>query len=59
MMVVVQFFAADQDGNRHEIRRGVLRFEIAVADGVAKAIDDAGREEDVYRDRCGLITQRH
>jgi hypothetical protein len=41
-MVVVQFFTADQDAPGHQIGRRVAAFEVAVADGMAQAVDHAG-----------------
>ena len=42
MVVVVQFFAADDDAPRRDVGGGVGRFEIAVTPPVAEAVDDAG-----------------
>ncbi|MNZ48716.1 hypothetical protein D3C78_664660 [compost metagenome] len=45
MVVVVQLFAADDDAPRHQVGRGVAAFEVAITDGMAKAIDDPGGPE--------------
>ncbi|MNQ62891.1 hypothetical protein D3C85_772530 [compost metagenome] len=45
MVVVVQLFAADQDAPGHQVGRGVAAFEVAVTEGMAQAIDDAGGPE--------------
>ncbi|MCY1427405.1 hypothetical protein D9M71_432510 [compost metagenome] len=42
VMVVMQFFAANQDAPRHQVGRRIAAFEVAVADGMAQAIDHAG-----------------
>ncbi|MNM61401.1 hypothetical protein D3C81_727020 [compost metagenome] len=41
MVVVVQLFAADDDAPRHQVGGGVAAFEVAIADGMPQAIDDA------------------
>src|SRR6185369_7960604 len=45
VMVVVEFLAADQHADRNDVARRVLRFEIAVAEVVADAVDHAGGPE--------------
>ena len=45
MVIVVQFFAADQDAPRHDVGAGVFRLESAITPVVADAVDDAGGEE--------------
>lgn len=42
VVVVVQLFTADEDAPGHQVGGGVAAFEVAVADGVAEAVDDAG-----------------
>ena len=42
MVVVVQFFATNQDAPRRNIGARVWRFKVAVAPVVANAIDDTG-----------------
>ncbi|MDT4824996.1 hypothetical protein FQZ97_582640 [compost metagenome] len=42
VMVVVQLFAADEDAPGHQVGGGVAAFEVAVADSMAQAIDNAG-----------------
>ena len=41
VVVVVQFFTADQDAPRRHVGAGIHRFKVAVAPVVAQAIDDA------------------
>ena len=41
VVVVVQFFTADQDAPGHQIGGSVAAFEVAVADSMAKTVDDA------------------
>ena len=41
-MVVVQFFAADEDRPRHDIARGVGTLEVPIAPVVTDTVDDAG-----------------
>ena len=45
MVVVVQLLAAGDQAPRHEVARRVVALEVAVADGVAEAVDDAGRHQ--------------
>src|SRR5712692_10757640 len=40
-MVVVELFATEPDGQRHDVAAGALDVEVAVARGVAHAVDDA------------------
>ena len=41
-MIVVQLLSADEQSPRNDIPRRVLDLEVAVADAVAEAVDDAG-----------------
>lgn len=41
VVVVVQFLTADQDAPGHQVGGGVAAFEVAIADSVAKTVDDA------------------
>jgi hypothetical protein len=43
MVVVVQLLAADQDAPGHQVGGGVAALEVAVADGMAEAVDHARR----------------
>lgn len=45
MVVVVQFFPADQQAPRHDVGTGVGAGEIAIAPGMAQAVDHAGGPE--------------
>ena len=45
VVIVVQLFAAYEDGPRHDIARGVRTFEVPITPVMANAIDDAGGEE--------------
>ncbi len=45
VMVVVQLFAADQDAPGHQVGGGVAALEVAIADGMAQAVDHAGGPE--------------
>ncbi len=45
MVIVVQFFAADQDAPRQNVGTGVFAGEIAVAPEVTDAVDDASRHD--------------
>lgn len=45
VVVVVQFFATNDDAPRHQVGRGVAALEVAVADSMAKAVDHAGGPE--------------
>ena len=51
MMVVVQFLAGDEEADGPQVRRCVVRLEVAVALRVAKAVDHARRE---HRHRAEL-----
>ena len=45
VVVVMQLLAPDEDGDGIQVGGGVVGLEVAVAPGVAQAVDDAGRED--------------
>ena len=45
VVVVVELFAAEPDRDRRDVSALVLHFEVAIAERVANAVDDAGGPE--------------
>ncbi|MNP06041.1 hypothetical protein D3C76_980100 [compost metagenome] len=45
VVVIVQFFTADDDAPGHQVGGGVAAFEVAIAQGMAQAVDHPGGPE--------------
>jgi len=54
MMIVVQFFPAEQNSPRHDVGGSVRTFEVAIAGVMPESIDNAGRKQR-HRNSCTAI----
>ncbi len=53
MVIVVQFFPADDNSPRHDVRTCVVDLEIAVAEVVSDTVDDArGKDRNPQHLNC-------